>query len=464
MAVVIPRTAIVGAGPAGFYAAEQLLQADFEVDLIDALPTPFGLVRSGVAPDHPKIKSVTRVFEKTARRTGFRFLGGVKLGRELQREDLLRRYHVIVYAMGTPEGNRLGIPGEDRPGSYAATDFVSWYNGHPAAASADFNLDVDRAVVVGNGNVAIDVARMLALAPEELGSTDAADHAIQDLLESRVREIVVLGRRGPAQAAFTTPELRELSALRRAATVVDGPGLELDPASAAWLESQADATPRRNVELLHTYASGPWQDATHRIVLKFLRTPVEILGDGEAGPVSGVRTAINRIEPAPDGGLRAVPTGRYEVIDCGVVLRAVGYRGEPVADLPFEPQRGTICNDRGRVIAPDGTRHPGEYAVGWIKRGPSGVIGTNKKDASETVAKVLEDRDRGFLNCPSIADRQRALSLLPSLTEDVVSWNGWRAIDDLEVAAGMPQGRPRVKVVDLKDLYAAARGMSASAR
>ena len=463
MAVVIPRAAIVGAGPAGFYAAEQLLQADFEIDLIDALPTPFGLVRSGVAPDHPKIKSVTRVFEKTARRPGFRFAGGVKLGRELRREDLLRRYHAVVYAMGTPEGNRLGIPGEDRPGSYAATDFVSWYNGHPAAASADFNLDVERAVVVGNGNVAVDVARMLALAPEELRSTDAADHAIHDLLKSRVREIVVLGRRGPAQAAFTTPELRELSALRRAATVVDGAGLELDPASAAWLESQ-DATPRRNVELLRTFASEPDQEATHRIVLKFLRAPVEILGQGEAGPVSGVRTAINRIEPTPDGGLRAVPTGRYETIDCGVVLRAVGYRGQPVADLPFQPQRGTICNDQGRVIAPDGTRHPGEYAVGWIKRGPSGVIGTNKRDAFETVAKIREDRDRGLLNCPSIADRHRALSLLPSLTEDVVSWKGWRAIDDLEVAAGLPEGRPRVKVVDLGGLYTAARELSGQAR
>src|SRR5436309_6556912 len=241
------RAAVVGAGPAGFYTADQLLGEGFEVDLYDVLPAPFGLGRAGVAPDHPKIKSVTRVYEKTAGRPGFRFFGGVELGSDITRPELLERYHAVVYAIGTADDNRLGVPGEDRPGSYPATRFVAWYNGHPDAADEEFDLTARRAVVIGNGNVAVDVARMLVLEPSELAQTDAADHALARLAQAQIEEVVLLGRRGPAQAAFTNPELRELGELARADVHVDPAELELDEHSAHWLEEEGDVTSRRNV-------------------------------------------------------------------------------------------------------------------------------------------------------------------------------------------------------------------------
>src|SRR5215213_902082 len=264
------RVAVVGAGPSGFYTSDQLLGHGFEVDLIDLLPTPFGLVRAGVAPDHPKIKSVTRMYEKTARKDGFRFFGGVDIGDEITTAELRERYHAVLYATGTSADNRLGIPGEDRPGSYAATRFVAWYNGHPDACEEQFDLSATRAVVVGNGNVAIDIARMLVLDPDELAPTDTADHALQALAASQVEEVVILGRRGPAQAAFTNPELRELGELSRAAPVIDPGELELDEASRAWLETEAGPTNRRNYELLKDYAARPLGSASHRITLRFL--------------------------------------------------------------------------------------------------------------------------------------------------------------------------------------------------
>src|SRR4051794_39801207 len=358
-----PRAVIVGAGPSGFYAADQLLTAGFEVDVLDALPTPFGLVRAGVAPDHPKIKAVTRVYEKTAKKDGFRFFGGVRLGEHVTRAELLQRYHVVLYALGTADDNRLGIPGEDRPGSHAATHFVAWYNGHPDAADHEYDLSVKRAVVIGNGNVAIDVARMLVLHPEELAPTDTADHAIEVLASSQIEEVVLLGRRGPAQAAFTNPELRELAELQRAGVEVDATDLDLDEHSARWLESEADITARKNVEILREYAATGPKDATHKIVLRFLRSPVEILGEGEHGPVTGVRVVRNEIVAGEDGALRAVATGDEEVIDCGLVLRSIGYRGKPVDDVPFDDRRGLIRNVGGRVCAESGDAHRGEYVV-----------------------------------------------------------------------------------------------------
>src|SRR4051795_5301725 len=291
------RAAVIGAGPAGFYTAEQLLKAEFEVDLYDALPTPFGLVRAGVAPDHPKIKSVTRMYEKTAMRPGFRFFGGVELGEDIQRDDLLDRYHAVVYAVGTATDNRLGIEGEDRPGSHAATEFVAWYNGHPEYADHEFDLSCSRAVVVGNGNVAIDVARMLLLDPDEVSVTDTADHAVEALARAQIEHVTLLGRRGPAQAAFTNPELRELGELARAEVIVDPADLELDEHSARWLEEEGTPTAKRNVEMLREYASRELGDKTHRLELKFLRSPVEIVGEGEDGAVTGLRVVRNRIEP-----------------------------------------------------------------------------------------------------------------------------------------------------------------------
>src|SRR5256885_2685511 len=303
------RGAVIGAGPAGFYAADQLLGQGFEVDLYDVLPTPFGLVRAGVAPDHPKIKSVTRVYEKTAAKPGFRFFGGVELGSDVQREDLLERYHAVIYAVGTSADNRLGIAGEDRPGSHSATEFVAWYNGHPDYADREFDLSATRAVVIGNGNVAIDVARMLVLDPDEISITDTADHAIVGLGAAQVEHVIMLGRRGPAQAAFTNPELLELGELARADVIVDPAEMELDEHSARWLAEHGDKTVRRNVEILRDYSEREPTDKSHRIELRFLRSPAELLGDDPEGPVTGIRVVRNRIEPDADGNLRAVATG-----------------------------------------------------------------------------------------------------------------------------------------------------------
>jgi ferredoxin--NADP+ reductase len=448
------RAAVIGAGPSGFYASEQLLKAGFAVDLYDELPTPFGLVRAGVAPDHPKIKSVTRVYAKTAAHEAFRFFGGVALGRELSREELRARYPVVVYAIGTATDNRLGIPGEDRPGSHAATEFVAWYNGHPDFADHQFDLNGGRAVVIGNGNVAIDVARMLVLDPGELAPTDTADHAIDAFGMAGVTEVVLLGRRGPAEAAFTNPELRELGELERADVIVDPAQLEQ-----VALPDDADPTKRRNVEILRDYAGRVPAGKTHRLELRFLRSPTEILGEGEHGPVTGVRVAINRLEHDGDR-VRAVATGEEEVIECGLVLRSIGYRGQPIAGIPFDEPRGLIRNDGGRVLEADGAPSRGEYVVGWIKRGPSGVIGTNKKDAADTMARITEDRAAGALGepDPALADPETVEAWLTEHAPEHVTWAGWEAIDARESSLGEPAGRPRVKLVRLEELVRASRG------
>src|SRR3954463_14109717 len=431
-----PRAVIVGAGPSGFYAADQLLSAGFEVDVLDALPTPFGLVRAGVAPDHPKIKAVTRVYEKTAKKDGFRFFGGVRLGEHVTRAELLERYDVVLYALGTSDDNRLGIPGEDRPGVHGATQFVGWYNGHPDAADHEYDLSVQRAVVIGNGNVAIDVARMLVLHPDELAPTDTADHALDVLADSQISEVVLLGRRGPAQAAFTNPELRELADLQRAGVEVDVTDLQLDEHSAKWLEEEADVTARKNVEILRDYAASGPKDESHRIVLRFLRSPVEILGEGEHGPVTGIRVVRNELQPTGDGGLRAVATGEEEVIECGLVFRSIGYRGRPVDDVPFDERRGLIRNVGGRVWDEEQRPPRGEYVVGWIKRGPSGVIGTNKKDAADTVARVKEDVEAGRLNEPATPDGEATEAWLAERLGGLVTWSGWQKIDEHERKTG----------------------------
>jgi ferredoxin--NADP+ reductase len=445
------RAAIIGAGPSGFYAADQLLKAGFEVDLYDLLPTPFGLVRAGVAPDHPKIKSVTRVYAKTAQHEAFRFFGGVALGTDVTREELLARYHAVIYAVGTSTDNRLGIPGEDRPGSHPATEFVAWYNGHPHFADHQFELNGGRAVVIGNGNVALDVARMLVLDPRELAPTDTADHALNAFGMAGVTEVVVLGRRGPAEAAFTNPELRELVELERADVIVDPGQLEGVP-------EPEDTTKRRNVEILREYSERAPGGKSHRLELRFLRSPLEILGEGSDGPVTGVRAGINRLVHSADGRVSAEPTGEEEVIECGLVLRSIGYRGVPLAGIPFEERRGLIRNVDGRVVDDAGTCR-GEYAVGWIKRGPSGVIGTNKKDAADTVARIVEDSEAGALGEPSPedADAGAIAGWLRERVPDLVTWADWEAIDAHESALGQPSGRPRVKLVRLAELIEASR-------
>jgi ferredoxin--NADP+ reductase len=442
------RVAIVGSGPAGFYAAGQLLtskQLDAKIDLFDRLPTPWGLVRAGVAPDHPKIKSVSRVYEKTAEHPNFRFFGNVEIGRDLTHGQLLSAYHAVIYAIGTSGDRRLGIPGEDLPGSHAATAFVAWYNGHPDYCEHSFDLTPRRAVVIGNGNVALDVARMLALAPDELAVTDVADHALEALRTSSVEEIVVLGRRGPAQAAFTNPELRELADLADADVIVDPAEVELDEASRAWLESDAsDVTTRRNVETLQGYAQTAPAGKPKRIVLRFLASPVEILGEDR---VEALVIEHNALVLAEDGSLKARPTGERETLEAGLVMRSIGYVGSPLAGVPFDERRSTIHNDRGRVTDPaTGAPVPGAYAAGWIKRGPSGVIGTNKKDAQETTSLLLEDHAAGLLPDPT-AEPDELIAELVARDHNVVEYEGWRAIDAHERTTGEPHGRPRIKLV-----------------
>jgi ferredoxin--NADP+ reductase len=431
------RVAVVGSGPAGFYAADALLKSEdtsVEVDVIDRLPTPWGLVRLGVAPDHENIKAVSRAFEKIAARPGFRFFGNVEVGSTISHEELLQIYDAVVYTVGAQTDRRLGIPGEDLPGSWAATAFVAWYNGHPDFQYLKFDLSHERVVVIGNGNVAIDCARMLALTPEELAPTDTTHEAIDAINTAAVREIVMLGRRGPVQAAFTPPELKELGEMAGAEPVVDPRDLELDPASRRDLEADRDRA-RRNYDLLEEYAAREPEGKPRRIVLRFLVSPVAILGEDK---VEGVEIVRNELVEE-DGRSVARPTGETEVIPAGLVLRSVGYKGVALPGVPFDEQSGTMPNDRGRVEGAERT-----YAAGWIKRGPSGVIGTNKKDATETVELLLEDARAGKLTHP--APESTLESVLDERGSFYIEYEGWQAIDAAERSMGEPLGRPRVKL------------------
>ena len=431
----------MGSGPAGFYAAAALLASDeprVEVDLIERLPTPWGLVRLGVAPDHPNIKAVSRAFERIAAQPGFRFFGNVEVGRDVTYADLAERYDAVLYAVGAQTDRQLGIPGEDLPGSWPATAFVAWYNGHPDFQDLEFDLSGERAVVIGNGNVALDVARMLALTPEELAPTDTTDEAIAAINGSGIREILVVGRRGPVQAAWTPVEVGELGELAGADVLVDSDDLELDAASAAELEA-APPTVRRSVEHLREYAARPPTGKPRAIRLRFLSSPVAIVGSGHVEAIELVRNEL------VDG--RAVATDERETVPCGIVFRSVGYQGVELPGVPFDPATGTIPNKGGRVA-------PGLYVAGWIKRGPSGVIGTNKKDATETVELLLADVRAGALHAPSGGD---LAALLAERGVEHVLYAGWQAIDAAERSAGESHGRPRVKLCTWDELLEAAR-------
>jgi ferredoxin--NADP+ reductase len=444
------RIAVVGSGPAGFYAAAALLTADppAEVDMIERLPTPWGLVRLGVAPDHPKLKEVSRAFERTSALPGFRFLGNVELGRDVTHDELLARYDGVVYAVGAQSDRRLGIPGEDLTGSWSATEFVAWYNGHPDFQELPFDLGAERAVVVGAGNVALDVARMLALTREELEPTDATDAAIEAIASSPLREIVVLGRRGPAQAAFTTPELKEMGELAGADILVDAADLELDDVSEAGLATDTNA--RRNVEVLREFAARIPERKPRSVRLRFAVSPVAILGDERVEAVEIVR---NELVVDERGRIAAVATEERETIPCSLVFRSVGYRGIALPGIPFDESSGVVPNDRGRVLGAGGEPIPGVYAAGWIKRGPTGVIGTNKKDATETVQLLLEDAREGRLPA---GDGSDLLELLVERGVESVVYAGWESIDALEKQRGEPLGRPRVKLCTWDDLLEAA--------
>jgi ferredoxin--NADP+ reductase len=451
------RVAVIGSGPSGCYAAGHLLKqkdVTVEVDMFDSLPTPWGLVRAGVAPDHPNIKSVTRVFEKTAGHPAYRFFGNVELGRDLGRDDLARHYHAIVYAVGAQTDKRMGIPGEDLPGSWAATEFVAWYNGHPDYRDLEFDLSHERAVIIGNGNVAMDCARMLALTYDELAKTDVADHALEVLKDSKVREIVMCGRRGPAQAAFTNPELLELSELTDADVIVNPAEVVLDEASERSIAGEGDMTARKNVEILTEYSKRKPTGKPKQVRMRFLVSPVEIRG---AGRVEEIELVQNELVVDEGGAIRAVPTDRSESFQCGLVLRSIGYRGVPLPGVPFDESRCTIPNDGGRVLDPEtGRPMVGEYCVGWIKRGPTGVIGTNKKDAQESADHLLADAAAARLLEPEAPAPDAIEALLLERRPDFVTYRGWEAIDRVESAAGEKQGRPRIKLCTRDELLAAA--------
>ncbi|MFG2574016.1 FAD-dependent oxidoreductase [Streptomyces sp. NPDC048481] len=442
------RVAVVGSGPSGVYTAQSLVQRDPEVlvDVLDRLPCPYGLVRYGVAPDHEKIKSLQHSLRAVLEHERVRFLGGIRVGADGVPVARLRElYHAVVYCVGAASDRRLGIPGEDLPGSRSATDFVSWYSAHPDAVAAEdaFVRDVRAAVVVGVGNVAVDVTRMLARGVAELSPTDMPQAALDALSASGVREIHMVGRRGPSQARFTTKELRELGALPDTEVLVDEAELASDPAYGD--PSGLPAAQRRNVEVLRGWAATPAAGARRRIRLRFFLRPVALLAvEGRVGAVRFERTA-------PDGRGGVTGTGRYEDVEAQLVLRSVGYRGSPVEGLPFDAVSGTVPHAAGRVVR-GGEVAPGEYVAGWIKRGPTGVIGTNRPCAKETAASVLED-------APALAQRRLSgdpLDPLRAAGAEPVGWAGWLAIERAEAALGASLGRGVVKLPDWAALRAAA--------
>ena len=450
------RVAIVGAGPAGFYAADAFLKQDdviAEVDLLDRLPTPFGLVRSGVAPDHQNIKNVTRVFEKTARHPRFRFFGNVCFGEHLSLADLAAHYHQVVFTTGAETDRSLGIPGEDLDGSHSATEFVWWYNGHPEYRDCAFDLSCERAVVVGVGNVAVDTARILMRDPEELAETDIADYALDALRASTVREVVMLGRRGPAQAAFTTPEIKELGELEGVEVVVRPDEAALDPLSREDLDASGDRPTTKKVEVIQRYAEQGPTGAPRRITVRFLVSPTELLDDGN-GRVGGVRLVRNALYRTDDGRLRPRATDATEDLTCGLVFRSIGYRGVALPGVPFHDRWGVIPNEGGRVTG-DGGPLPGLYVAGWIKRGPTGVIGTNKADAQETVAHALDDAAADRHLRPAHPAAEAAERLIRERQPHCFSYADWEHLDAIETTAGSECGRPRVKLTRLDDMLSA---------
>ena len=425
--------------------------------MYERLPAPFGLVRFGVAPDHEKIKNVSRSFEKTGGKPNFRFFGNVEIGKHLSLADLQRHYHQICFTTGAQTDRRIGIPGEDLERSHTATEFVAWFNAHPDYRDREFDLSVERVAVVGVGNVAVDVARILCRTPEELAQTDIADHALEALTRSRVKEVYMLGRRGPAQAAFTTTEVRELGKLPGADTITLAEEVTLDPLSKEWVEREDNRSLRKKLETLREMAERAPAGKPRRLIIRFLQSPVELIGNS-ANRVVGMRLVKNVLQPGEDGRLLARPTDVAEELPVELVFRSVGYRGIPLPDLPFDDRRGIVPNERGRVVQPaTGEPVSGVYVSGWIKRGPTGVIGTNKPDAAETVAAMLEDVSVGSVPTPQNANPAAVLDLVRERQPDYVSFADWRRIDAAETERGKAQGRPRVKFATVEEMLDVAR-------
>ena len=447
------RVAIFGSGPAAFYAAEHLFkqkQFVIEVDMFDRLPVPFGLVRYGVAPDHLKIKQVTKVFDGIAANPRFRFFGNVEFGKDVTLAELKEYYHQVLFATGAQTDRRMGVPGEDLQGSFPATEFVAWYNGHPDYRDRQWNLNVASAAVVGIGNVAIDVARLLCLTRAELLASDAADYAVEALSHSQIKTVYLLGRRGPAQAAFSNPEIKEVGEMAEADIATRADETQLDDLSAASIAD--DRSGKSKVEILQSYAAERPLNKPRRLNLRFLVSPVELFGDAD-GRVAKMKLVRNTLVASETGSLSAKATDQFEEIEAGLVFRSVGYRGVPLPEVPFHDRWGVILNERGRVIAPE-SKQPmvGLYTSGWIKRGPSGVVGTNKPDSVETVTCMLEDFSTGSILQPSNAAAASAEKFIGERKPDYFSYADWKRLDELEQERGKACGRPRVKFTNIEEM------------
>ncbi|MFQ5791418.1 MAG: NADP oxidoreductase [Acidobacteriota bacterium] len=452
------RVAVIGSGPSGFYVVDHLFKQKeraVEVDLYDRLPTPFGLVRGGVAPDHQKIKSVTKAYDRIAANPNFRFYGYVEFGTDVRLEDLKELYHVVVFTTGAQTDLSMGIPGEDLEGSHAATEFVAWYNGHPDYRDRQFDLSQERVAIVGVGNVAVDVTRILCRSKEELAKTDIADYALEALSRSRVKEVYMLGRRGPAQAAFTNPEIKELGEMEDADIWVPPEEAELDALSKEVIEKSQDKAAMKKVKILQEYAARKPTGKSRRLIVRFLVSPVEIHGD-EAGRVRGVRLVKNQLYLSEKGVPRPRPTDQFEELPLGLLFRSVGYRGVPLPGVPFHDKWGIVPNEKGRVMDPD-TQKPvlGLYVAGWIKRGATGVIGTNKPDALETVSSVMEDLAKGWTLRPSRPQAGAAEELVRRRKPNFFSYQDWLRLNEIEVARARESQRPRVKFTRIEEMLAA---------
>ena len=449
------RVAIIGAGPAGFYTISNFLkykELTVEMDLYDRLPTPYGLVRAGVAPDHQKDKSVTRAYAKSAEQPNVRFYGNVEYGKHLQLTDLQAHYHQVIFTNGAPTDRDLGIPGENLQGSHSATDFVAWYNGHPDFADHHFDLSQESVAIVGVGNVAMDVARILCKSYAELAETDIADHALAALKNSQVKRVYLLGRRGPAQAAFTPPEIKEMGELAEAEVTVSAEEARVDAISQQFLDANPDKNVEKNIGFITDYSQRIIMGKDKLLTLRFLVSPTEIIG--EAGHVAALKLAKNAITASADGAIRPRATGEEEILEAGLVFRSVGYQGIPVSNVPFDAKQGTIRNIEGRVVDESGEAVTGLYTAGWIKRGPSGVIGTNKTCAQETVARMVEDIAAGNCFMPVAPGVDAASALVHERQPQTVSYADWLKIDAAEILKGEAQQRPRVKFTRIKDMLA----------
>lgn len=441
------HVAIVGSGPSGFYAAEALFKSPISVrvDMIERLPIPFGLVRYGVAPDHPKLKQPTLVFDKIAQSPGFTFLGNVAVGRDISLQQLQTTHHAVLFACGAESDRRLGLPNEDLPGSHTATEFVGWYNGHPDYCNRSFDLTSEVAVIIGQGNVAIDVARILCKPVDELRSTDIAEHALDALAGSRVREIHIVGRRGPAQTSFTFKELRELGEIPGCLSRVFPDDLQLHPACLEELEEKRNFNAAKNVEIFQRWAMQDDAAAGKRIRFHFLQSPVAITGAHRLEQL----TLERNILMGPAFEQVAKGTGATLELRCGLLFRSIGYRGLPLPGVPFDQGRGVFPNNAGRI-----GDVPGLYAAGWIKRGPSGIIGTNRADAVATVQSLLADLPR--LDSRRKSGTAGLYAALAGSDSQVVSYTDWRRIDAEEQRRGIASGKPREKITRVSDMLALA--------